>query len=80
MLSEGKSGRISSCFLSEKHKTGIKGPAWLMLTSRDLPRLQSYGDFMRPVTDPESRLDKQLILAGPKELANNIHALIQAMA
>ena len=40
----------------------MKGPARLMLTSDNLPELETYVNIIRPVLDPDHRLDQLLIV------------------
>ena len=56
----------------------MKGPAQLMLTSDDLPRLEMYVNIIRSVLDPDHRLDQLLIMYGPRPLTN-VHAHIKGL-
>ena len=58
--------------------TGVKGPARLMLTSDDLPKLETYVNIIRPVLDPDYQLDQLLIMYGPRPLTN-VHAHIKGL-
>ena len=46
----------------------------MILTSQDLPKLEGYINYI----DPQHKIDRLLVLSGPRELTN-VHSYIQAV-
>ena len=60
-----------------EHKTGSEGSA-INDTSRDLPKLEGHINHIGPLIDPQHKIDRLLVLSGPRELMN-VHSYIQAV-
>ena len=50
----------------------------MILTSQDLPKLEGHINHIGPLIDPQQKIDRFLVLSGPRKLTN-VHSYIQAV-
>ena len=78
MLGEGQSSEDVFVMSVQEHNTGVKGAARLMITSKNMLKLEGYVNHIRPLLDPRNKLNTLLVLDGPRQLTN-IHGYIKAL-
>ena len=52
VLGEGQSGEDVFVMSVREHNTGVKGAARLMVTSKNMLKLEGYVNHIRPLLDP----------------------------
>ena len=75
LLGEGEEGLFQISV--KEHKTSIKGPARLMLSPRDRPKLTKV-EVVRSLLDPNGTCNRMLVLSGPKPI-QNLHSQVKGL-